>query len=128
MTEWEIFRTSLFLFWYFMFLEFCNQFPLTKRVHASVCCISLWFLQSVTSMFWFPFNYWLPLSVFNLVSIYSDWCPSGICCKHCVILINFFYDSFCKYCSSKVCQHISQGYLPGTRQEAKERSKTICLW
>jgi hypothetical protein len=101
MLEWTISITSLFLFWNCILLEFCNQFPLYERVHASICCISLCFLQSVTSLFWFLFDY----------------CPSS----SCVILINFFYHNFCKdYSSNK--------FHKGTCPEQEQQEQTINIY
>ena len=106
-----------------LLLELYNRLPPSKRVHASVCCISLCFLQSITSLLWFPFDSCLPssptpLSLFKFISICSHCFPFG----SCVILIKFFYNSFPKDISSNI---FHKGTCP--EQEKQEQTRNIYL-
>jgi hypothetical protein len=59
-----------------------------------------------------------PLSLFKFVSICFDCCTF----ESCVILINFFYNSFRKDCSSNI---FHKGTFP--EQEQQEKTKNIYL-
>jgi hypothetical protein len=62
-----------------------------------------------------------PLSLFRFVSICSDCFPSS----NCVILINFFYDSFCKDFSSNIFHKVLQWILDTKKWGVNQCHKTL---